>query len=115
MEDPKWQRKFSAVWAAGVGLAIVLSLPRVVRAFRRGRLFTGFFGVRQGAGGGSYVPVGEIPSPSPPIERGKKRVEGWLRTIGSVLLWAPFGTGLDLAQCISRLNNLWEGFALNVL
>lgn len=93
VEDPKWQRKFSIIWAAGVGIAVLAAVPQVVRALRRGRLFRGWlFGVSEGR---NYTPaVGNDVVPP----KSKRRVFGLLETLGSVSLWSLPGIELDIGQ-----------------
>lgn len=93
MEDPKWQRKFSIIWAAGVGIAVLAAVPQVVRALRRGRLVRGWlFGVSEGR---NYSPAtgSDIVPP-----KSKRRVFGFLETLQSVTLWSLPGIELDVGQ-----------------
>ncbi|OJT14547.1 Ferric reductase transmembrane component 3 [Trametes pubescens] len=95
VEDPKWQRKFSIIWAAGVGIAVLAAVPQVVRALRRGRLFRGWlFGVSEGQ---NYTPAvgGDVIPP-----KSKRRVFGLLETLGSVSLWSLPGIELDVGQMV---------------
>ncbi|CAL1697507.1 unnamed protein product [Somion occarium] len=97
VEDPKWQRKFSAVWAVAVGIAILASLPHLVRAIRRGRAFTGFFGVSEDHSGKKYVPIRV--EEKLPAQR-MKRVAGVLYTLVSFLRWTIPGVELNFGQMI---------------
>lgn len=91
------------LWAANsldlvcVGAAILVSLPHFVRALRSRRAFTGLFGVWDDW---SYQPLpilGEG-NTEKKIKKSGRRLAGILRTVASVLLWTPMGTGLDLGQ-----------------
>ncbi|KAA1466991.1 iron reductase [Dentipellis sp. KUC8613] len=95
--DPKWQRKFSIVWASFTGLAVVLSLPYLLRSIRARRAFTGLFGIWEDLSGKRYASVagsGEAPS------RRRSRIGAVLRSVGSVLLWSPPGLRLDVGQML---------------
>ncbi|KAI0049071.1 iron reductase [Auriscalpium vulgare] len=98
VEDPKWQHKFTAIYASIIGAAIVLSLPRLVRAMKARREFTGLLGVWEDVSGQRrYVSMGDgkkVP------ERRRKVMAGWINMVTSVLLWSPLGVGLTLGQVI---------------
>ncbi|KAI0820540.1 iron reductase [Trametes gibbosa] len=95
VEDPKWQRKFSIIWATGVGIAVLASVPQIVRAFKRGRLLRRWlFGVSEG---GKYSPASGSDVVPP---RTKRRISGALETLNSVTLWSLPGVELDLGQMI---------------
>ncbi|RPD53265.1 iron reductase [Lentinus tigrinus ALCF2SS1-6] len=94
VEDPKWQRKFSIVWAAGVGIAVLASVPHVARALKNGRLFRGLFtGVSDS--GSRYTPTNGVDIKPP---RSKRRVLGIVETLWSSTLWTLPGVELDLGQ-----------------
>ncbi|THH15440.1 hypothetical protein EW146_g5043 [Bondarzewia mesenterica] len=96
-EDPKWQKKFSIVWTVALGLVIVASLPRSVRAVRSRRAFTGLFGIWEDVAGKWYASA-EAKERIP--KRKNRKLAALLQTIGSVLLWSPMGVGLDLGQIL---------------
>ncbi|KAJ6562161.1 hypothetical protein B0H19DRAFT_1143725 [Mycena capillaripes] len=54
VEDPKWQRRFTLMWGALLGVCVLLAAPRVVRGLRTGAVFAGFMGVRVA---GLYAPL----------------------------------------------------------
>ena len=94
--DPQWQRKFSIILAAGVGLAVLLSVPNIARAFRTGRLFRGVItGVTENTQARSYAPAGttEVEPPRP-----RRRLSGIADTLWSATLWSLPGIELDLGQ-----------------
>ncbi|KAI0270454.1 iron reductase [Gloeopeniophorella convolvens] len=102
VEDPKWQHRFTAVWASCLGLFIVLSLPTVNRALRAGREFTGLLGVWEDLKLRGYTTArasGSYREETTPTT-GLNRSQGWLVIIRSALMWSPLGFSLDLGQII---------------
>ncbi|KAF4568608.1 hypothetical protein EYR36_010620 [Pleurotus pulmonarius] len=108
VEDPKWQRKFSIVWASFLGAAILLALPSLLRLVRR-RGFSTVFGswlggVREDRRRGRYKPVDDHPdgerSKSEPSEHQTTRPKSSavLNRIRSVMLLTPPGIELNVAQ-----------------
>ncbi|KAI0640857.1 iron reductase [Trametes meyenii] len=98
VEDPKWQRKFSIIWAAGVSIAVLASLPQVVRALRRGRLVRGWlWGVTEDPKGRNYTPAASTDAVPP---KSRRRVFGVLETLRSATLWSIPGVELDLGQMV---------------
>ncbi|KAI0776531.1 iron reductase [Trametes elegans] len=98
VEDPKWQRKFSIIWAVGVGLAVLASVPHVVRALRSGRLLRGWlFGVSEDLKNRNYSPAVSIDTVPP---KSRRTVSGVLETLWSTTLWSLPGIELDLGQMI---------------
>ncbi|KAF8549686.1 iron reductase [Imleria badia] len=79
VEDPIWQGKFTAIWCAFLGAAILISVPSLVHALRQGRAFPGFFGVSGGSGKRGYSAVisEEKPIPGPSLTRGRKIATYW--------------------------------------
>ncbi|ETW79594.1 ferric reductase [Heterobasidion irregulare TC 32-1] len=96
-EDPKWQKKFTIVWATAVGIAVLAALPQLIRAVRSRQAFTGLFGVWEDLSGSWYGPAAAQEAIPP---RRSRKVAALLRTVGSVLLWSPMGFGLDLGQIV---------------
>ncbi|KIK09642.1 hypothetical protein K443DRAFT_392442 [Laccaria amethystina LaAM-08-1] len=101
VQDPKWQRKFSIIWPSVLAFFVLASLPRVIRAIKKRRAFTGVFGVWEDLDGGStrvYESVGDTPAGG----RRKKRwrVENFLSAVGSVAYWSIPGLGLNAAQIV---------------
>ncbi|THU95209.1 hypothetical protein K435DRAFT_779113 [Dendrothele bispora CBS 962.96] len=47
VEDPKWQTKFSIIWAALVAGAVLYSFPRFAKSVLNGKAFVGFWGLRE--------------------------------------------------------------------
>jgi hypothetical protein len=104
VQDPKWQRKFSIIWPSVLAFFVLASLPRVIRAIKKRRAFTGVFGVWEDLDGGStrvYESVGDTPAGG----RRKKRwrVENFLSAVGSVAYWSIPGLGLNVAQSLCFL------------
>ncbi|KAJ2971662.1 hypothetical protein NUW54_g12455 [Trametes sanguinea] len=99
VEDPKWQRKFSIIWAAGIAIAVLLSLPSVLLALRRGRLFRSWLvGVSEAPNKRNYAPAaGDINEDVAP-KKAKRRVCGVLETVWSATYWSLPGIELDLGQ-----------------
>ncbi|KAI0295169.1 iron reductase [Multifurca ochricompacta] len=100
VEDPKWQRLFTEIWAGCLGLAIVLSLPALYRALRKGRMFTGLFGVWEDIRGQGYVPARVISTKEGVPTQERSRVLDYLTIFRSILLWSPLGFELNLGQVI---------------
>ena len=98
MEDPKWQHRFTEIWAGCLGLAIALSLPSLCRAFHARRAFIGLFGVWEGH---AYAPAPTTPQNEVAPDSKNSRALGYLNTFRSVLLWSPLGVGLNLGQSTS--------------
>ena len=105
VEDPKWQRRFTAIWAGCLGLALVLSLPILYRAYRAGRVFTGLFGVREGIEGRGYLTVPTITRKTVLASK-HRRPLGTLIPFFSFILWSPLGVGLNVGQSASSESTL---------
>jgi hypothetical protein len=100
VEDPKWQRKFSIIWASLAGVAILASTPHLLNSIRRGRAFKGFFGVSETFGRKNYSPmVSEEKMP----ERSSRRLSALLQSIASIRLFSLPGLELNMGQ--SALNH----------
>ncbi|KAK7676992.1 hypothetical protein QCA50_020021 [Cerrena zonata] len=97
VEDPKWQRKFSMVWAITVAIAIVLSARHFIRAMYQGRAFTGLFGVSEDNTGKSYTPINveeKVPIHS------KRRIAGFAHSVLALFSWTLPGVELSFGQMI---------------
>jgi hypothetical protein len=94
VEDPKWQRLFTGIWASCLCLAIVLSLPALVRIWRARRVFANLFGVWEGR---TYVPLSTTHRKEVPPAKNPSRNLGFL----SLLLWSPLGFDLNIGQSMS--------------
>lgn len=95
VEDPKWQRKFSMVWAITVAIAIVLSARHFIRAIYQGRAFTGLFGVSEDNTGESYTPINveeKVPIHS------KRRIAGFAHSVLALFSWTLPGVELSFGQ-----------------
>lgn len=97
VEDPKWQRRFTEIWVGCLGLAIVLSLPSIYRAFRARRAFIGPFGVWEGR---SYALVPTTSQKEVVLHSKHNKALLRLSIFRSVLLWSPLGVGLNLGQIL---------------
>ncbi|KAH9966357.1 hypothetical protein BGW80DRAFT_1342341 [Lactifluus volemus] len=88
VEDPKWQLRFTEIWAGCLGLALVLSLPTIFRAWRAGRVSPVFL-----------------------VQEYSRKLD----FLTSLLLRSPLGVGLNLGQRpgngYEKLNYLhrWSG------
>ncbi|KAJ6566192.1 hypothetical protein B0H19DRAFT_1025025 [Mycena capillaripes] len=96
-EDPKWQTRFTAMWCAALGFAILLAAPRAfgLRTLRE-RLRVGGVSVR---GEGGYA----VAATAIPAGKEMAREEGsTLMTLGRVLdsvrLWSLPGIPLNVGQ-----------------
>ncbi|THH28732.1 hypothetical protein EUX98_g5458 [Antrodiella citrinella] len=99
VEDPKWQRKFSAVWAAAAVIAIICSLPYLVHSIRTRRAFTGVFGVSEDVFGKPYAPVSTV-AETQPTHRRRGRVAVWAESVISMFSWTLPGIELTFGQMI---------------
>ncbi|KAK0185299.1 iron reductase [Armillaria mellea] len=104
IEDPKWQRRFTAIWASCVGTAILYSLPYLVRSVRNRRTWLWFQGIGEDLSAkGIYVPL-EQTTPARSIPA-KNRLESIIGSVGSVMLWTPPLLALNVGQ--SKLSPLF--------
>ncbi|KAK0234313.1 iron reductase [Armillaria fumosa] len=97
IEDPQWQRRFTAIWASCVGAAILHSLPYLVRSVCNRRTWLWF----QGIGGdfsvnGIYAPLKQ--TTPPPSRPAKNRLANIVGAIGSFTLWTPPLLALNVGQ-----------------
>ncbi|KAG6377929.1 hypothetical protein JVT61DRAFT_14718 [Boletus reticuloceps] len=99
VEDPIWQRRFTAIWCSFLGATIIISLPSLVHALRQGRALTGFFGISGGSGrrGYSAVMSEEKKPPAPSLSRGRKRAAYW-DSLVSVRQWTVPYLNLNAGQ-----------------
>lgn len=94
--DPKWQRKFTAIWCSAFGLAVLLSSPRLIRSFRSGKGLSGAWGIRESdstASGYTLMKAEVIP-----LRRRQQVVSEALSPVFSMLWWTPPGVELSLGQ-----------------
>ncbi|EPQ55534.1 iron reductase [Gloeophyllum trabeum ATCC 11539] len=97
--DPAWQRKFSIVWASFTGFAILLALPRFLRAVRRGQVSGTLFGISEDLGAKGYRPaVMEDRMPTP--TRRWRLVNGVVRSAAAALLWTIPKSEISLGQIL---------------
>ncbi|KAH9926613.1 iron reductase [Epithele typhae] len=98
VEDPKWQAKFSYIWAAVVGAAFLASVPHIVQSIRNRRLFRGMItGVTEYSVGKHYqLASGQDAIPT----HVKRRVSGVVHTLCSTMLWTLPGVELNLGQML---------------
>lgn len=95
--DPIWQRKFSTIWATAVGIAILISLPHLIRALRTGRAFTGLFGVSENLGSPRY----EVPRSHDTIpKRSTRRLPAIYDVFFAAFGWTLPGLELTFAQLV---------------
>lgn len=95
VEDPKWQRKFSAVWATACVLAIIASFPYFIHSVRNGRAFAGLFGVSEDLSGKTYAPISA--AERTPTRR-RRNVVVWAESALSTLRWTLPGIELSFGQ-----------------
>jgi hypothetical protein len=84
-----------------LGVAVVLSLPALYRAYRAGRAFTGLLGVREGIQGRDYAPATAAPRKETATKR--RSPLGYLSSFHALFLWCPLGVGLNVGQSMSIL------------
>ncbi|PFH46223.1 hypothetical protein AMATHDRAFT_51205 [Amanita thiersii Skay4041] len=100
-EDPKWQTKFSIIWASVVGAFVVAALPRIIRNLRNGTLFTGVFGINE-----NFNAYGRVSGSGKANRRSQKSrsarrpgiITKILNTLGSITYWSPPGIELNAGQ-----------------
>ncbi|KAH9914282.1 iron reductase [Fomitopsis serialis] len=97
VEDPKWQRKFSAIWAAVAGVAILLSLPHLIRSLRHGGALRGLFGVSESIAAQRYATIGDA-DVKPRTRR--RTFYGLVETVSSLFWWTVPAVGLTLGQLL---------------
>jgi hypothetical protein len=98
--DPEWQAKFSIIWASLVGLAVLISLPHLLRSIKNQRAFTGVLGVWEDLNARYYErvpPIGDLVSVPESSGRAGK-VNAVMRTLKSVTFWSLPGLGLNAGQ-----------------
>jgi len=95
--DPTWQRKFTIIWTSVLAFFVLISLPHLVRSIRRGRGFTGLFGISEDWIRKPYAPVQED---KPPQRRETKWWEKALGRVLSMVLWTIPGTGANLGRVV---------------
>lgn len=98
VEDPKWQRKFTAIWAAAVGVAIIATLPHLLKSIRNGFLRSSLIGVREDWGK-HYEPVASGEGSKKPIKSYSK-TNGLATVVKSLFLWSVPYVGLDVGQVL---------------
>ena len=106
VEDPIWQRRFTAIWAGCLGLALVLSSPALYRAYLAGRVFPGLFGVREGIREWGYIPAPTIPPKKAVLAKKHRQPLGTPIPFVSFLVWSPLGVGLNVGQSTSSESRL---------
>ncbi|CDO75148.1 hypothetical protein BN946_scf184590.g5 [Trametes cinnabarina] len=87
--------------APGIAIAVLVSLPSVVLALRRGRLLRSWLlGVSEDPSRRNYAPAtGEIGEDAVP-KKAKRRVCGLLESVWSATFWSLPGIELDLGQMV---------------
>ncbi|TBU24548.1 iron reductase [Dichomitus squalens] len=94
--DPQWQRKFSIIWAAGIGLAVLVSIPHVARALKTRRLLRGLVtGVLEDTKTRGYTPVG---SANVEPRSSRRPFSAIWETLWSATLWSLPGLELGMGQ-----------------
>ncbi|KAF5362637.1 hypothetical protein D9758_009626 [Tetrapyrgos nigripes] len=105
VEDPKWQRKFSIIWASLVAGAVLYSLPHLIKALWQGKAFVGFWGLREewnideADGAGTTTANRERRNAT----RGSSlwnKLQGLFLVFRSMFLWTLPGLRLNLGQFI---------------
>jgi hypothetical protein len=101
--DQDWQRKFTIIWASVLAFSIVISLPLLVRALRRGTALKGLLGISEvWYRNPQYRGI----KPSTSVKRGQsqgpRKIEAALNRVVSPLWWRIPGLSLNVGQGISR-------------
>lgn len=107
-EDPKWQRKFSMIWASAIAVAVLFTLPQLIWSIRRGRAFTGLTGIWEDWSGKHYQALTSKENAEVAESGGgrKRRVAAILRSVGAVVYWTPPGIDLNAGQILVILGYL---------
>lgn len=95
VEDPKWQRRFSAVWAIAAVVAILASLPYFIHSVKNGRAFAGLLGLSEDLHGKHYTPIAaEEKHPA----KKRRRIVAWAESALASLRWSLPGIELSFGQ-----------------
>ncbi|KAG2008677.1 metalloreductase [Coprinopsis cinerea AmutBmut pab1-1] len=104
--DHGWQETFTIVWTSVLAFAVVVSVPRFVRAIKTGRAFKGVFGISESWGQTRYQAL------SAGVREEQRRVDGAgksvsarkleavLNRVASVLWWSLPGLEVNAGQVI---------------
>ncbi|KAJ7118343.1 hypothetical protein C8R44DRAFT_625928 [Mycena epipterygia] len=101
-EDPKWQTRFTAMWCAALGLALVLAAPR---AFSRASVRESVRGLLPVSVRGEYEPLpcedcGDGAKAAPTKIAKPNAFTTVARVLGSVRLWSLPGITLNVGQMV---------------
>ena len=104
--DPQYQLKFSIIWVAFAGAAILISLPTLVRSIRKGYTWAGVTGITEDLSGRAkvYEPIPADESKDAKISaatRGEipfERLHGIFAIMKSFTMWSIPQVGLDMGQ-----------------
>lgn len=96
--DPIWQRKFTLIWAACAGAAVLLALPHLVRTVRRGHTRSALVGITEDFRGRDYEPIRQPEGERIPESRTYGVVHGVMSTLRGLSMWTAPHLGLDLGQ-----------------
>ncbi|KAI6042176.1 iron reductase [Pisolithus marmoratus] len=93
--DPQWQLKFTTIWCTALGVAIVASLPTLVRSLRNGRSLKGILGVSEDLRKAGYAAIACEDKP-PPLRPRRGAGAVW-RSLVSVRHWTlPYSKSVFL-------------------
>ena len=115
VEDPKWQRRFTYVWLAFAGAAILYNLSHLIKSIRSGDTWTCIGGVweRWGEEGYERVGDGHAEEKRREVENAPRReayiegnsglgklgkLHGVIATLKSFAMWSPPHVGLSVGQ-----------------
>ena len=93
--DPQWARRFTIAWTSVVAASVAVSLPYLYRSIKKGRAFTGTFGVIESWKSKQYVPVEERQPQKDGTLRGL-RIN--LRRARAVFAWTLPGFDVSVGQ-----------------
>jgi hypothetical protein len=97
IEDPKWQRKFTIIWASLVGVAVLASAPHLFNSIKRKRAFKGFFGISEDIQRKNYTSIAATSDEHVPDHNRRQALKPLL-LLRSLLLWSLPGLRLNLGQ-----------------
>ncbi|KAF7797826.1 hypothetical protein EIP86_009032 [Pleurotus ostreatoroseus] len=99
-EDPIWQKKFSTIWAAGLGIAILASLPHLIWSIKTGKAYRGLFGISEDLSGMHYAAMAATLEKEHPGVRKRNKMWALVETCLSVLRWTLPGLEMDFGQML---------------
>ena len=99
LTDPQYARKFTIVWTSAVAAGVVVSLPRLYRSVKQGRIFTGSFGLTESWDPKPY----SLAEERQPQEHEKQlKLNVYIRRAWAILCWTLPGFDISVGQSKCR-------------